>query len=76
MDADLAGYVVDKDYRGETIALVSSPIAMPMYQDSNVGTGVTTYYVYAVDLAGNESAVAMATISLVGSHQTGELTAN
>ena len=76
VDADLAGYVVDKAYRGETIALVSSPISMPMYQDDNVGSGVTVYYVYAVDLAGNESAVAMATISVVGAHQTGELNAD
>lgn len=73
VDADLAGYVVDKVYRGETVALVSSPIAVPTWQDAAVGSGVTTYYVYAVDRSGNESAVAMATVSLVSSHLAGHL---
>ena len=68
VDADLAGYVVDKVRSGVVTALVSTPIMVPTIQDANPGNGVTTYYVYAVDLAGNESAVAMATISLVGSH--------
>lgn len=73
VDADLAGYVVDKVYGGETIALVASPISVPTCQDANVGSGLTTYYVYAVDQSGNESAVAMATISLVTTHAAGDL---
>lgn len=74
VDTDLAGYVVDKVYRGETLALVASPIAVPTWQDASVGTGVTTYRVYAVDLAGNESAVAVATVSLLNAHLAGHLT--
>jgi len=76
VDVDLAGYVVDKHYMDQTVALVSTPISVPMFQDNHVGGGITTYYVYAVDLAGNESAVAMATISVVSAHQTGELTSD
>jgi hypothetical protein len=76
VDTDLAGYVVDKVYRGETVALVASPIAVPTWQDPAVGTGVTTYRVYSVDHAGNESAVAVATISLVNAHPAGELYAH
>lgn len=68
VDADLAGYVVDKVRQGVTTALVATPIMVPTCQDPNPGSGMTTYYVYAVDLVGNESAVAMATVSLVGSH--------
>jgi len=74
VDADLAGYVVDKVHQGVTTALVATPIMVPTCQDPNPANGVTTYYVYAVDLAGNESAVAMATISLVGSHSDGDPT--
>lgn len=72
VDADLAGYVVDKEYEGQVTALVATPIQVPTCSDPAPSGGVTTYYVYAVDLSGNESAVAMATISLVAGHPAGE----
>lgn len=76
VDADLAGYVIDKVRSGVTTPLVTTPILAPTIQDAHPGNGVTTYYVYAVDLVGNESAVAMATISLVGARPAADLETN
>jgi hypothetical protein len=73
VDADLAGYVVDKVYRDQTTTLVANPISVPSWQDDAVGSGLTTYHVYAVDLVGNESAVATATISVFASHPTADI---
>jgi hypothetical protein len=66
VDTDLAGYLVDKHYNGETSALFASPISSPSCFDAAPGAGVTQYYVWAVDFAGNQSAVASATISVMG----------
>ena len=68
IDRDLAGYVVDKDYQGTITPLVASPITALVCQDSDPRPGVTKYHVYAVDQAGNESAVATAMVQLDRTH--------
>jgi hypothetical protein len=68
IDRDLVGYVVDKDYQGTITPLVASPITALACQDTNPQPGVTKYYVYAVDQAGNESAVATAMLQLDRTH--------
>ena len=66
-DLDLAGYLV---YRGifdrEPVALVSAPQAATYFVDEDLEglARVVTYYVYAVDTSGNQSAAATISLNL------------
>lgn len=72
-DADLAGYVVSRDYYGDVDVLVASPAMINSYQDSAPLLGISTYHVYAVDEAGNQSAVASCQLVRTSSHATHDL---
>ena len=64
-DSDLAGFVVERDYYGEVTALNATPSLSNSFQDSPL-MGLNVYNVYAVDTAGNESAVASVEYHLTG----------
>lgn len=76
LDRDLAGFVVDKEYLGEKITLVSTPNRAQVYQDTNVQPGVTKYYVYAVKTAGNASAPATVIVQVYRTHADDRSNAN
>ncbi len=65
VDADLAGYLVDKTHNGQTSPLFASPIQSAYCADNAPDGGVTVYQVYSVDFSGNESAVATVTVSVM-----------
>ena len=71
VDTDLAGYIVTRERYGVTEVLVSTPD--PYYVDTNALAGSTLYHVYAVDLRGNQSAVATVSLTIVRNHQTADL---
>jgi len=68
VDSDLAGFVVTRDNRGSTDELISTPTLMSSFNDIAPQPGVSTYHVSAVDLAGNRSAVASVTLTIVPGH--------
>ncbi len=68
VDNDLAGYIVTREYRGETETLVATPTLMTSFEDSAPAIGSSAYHVYAVDTSGNESAVATAYLLVAVSH--------
>ena len=72
-DADLAGYIVSRDYYGTVDVLVGTPAMITDYEDSAPLMGTSTYNVYAVDDAGNQSAVASCELVRTGDHQTRDL---
>ena len=72
-DADLAGYIVTRDYYGTVDVLVGTPALITQYSVAGTQMGVTTYNVYAVDTSGNESAVASAEVTHLGSHAPADL---
>lgn len=56
-ESDLAGYFVERsDQSGNTVRLNSDPVSATVFTDQNVSDGQYDYSVYAVDMAGNESA--------------------
>jgi len=65
VDSDLAGFVVTRDNRGSTDEMISTPTLLTSFTDPAPQTGVSTYHVSAVDLAGNQSAVASVTLTIV-----------
>ena len=73
VDMDLAGYIVTRERYGVTETLVSTPALISNYEDTNPLAGSTLYHVYAVDLAGNQSAVATVSLTIVLNHETAEL---
>jgi hypothetical protein len=75
-DGDLAGYIVDKEYLGQITPLISTPTMNPYCQDANPGRGITLYHVYAVDRAGNASAVASTVLQIYSSHSGDRTDAN
>jgi fibronectin type 3 domain-containing protein len=72
-DSDLAGYIVTRDSYGNVETLVGDPTLITSYADEAPLMGTTTYNVYAVDEAGNESAVASVELIITGDHQTRDL---
>jgi hypothetical protein len=68
IDSDLAGYIVTREYRGETETLVATPTLTTTFEDSTPPVGSSSYHVYAVDTTGNESAVATAYLMVAVTH--------
>ena len=73
VDIDLAGYVVTRERYGVTETLIHTPALISSYEDANPLTGSSLYHVYAVDQAGNRSAVATVGLTITLGHPTGEL---
>lgn len=73
VDGDLAGYVVTRENAGVVVAIVPTPQMIQAVEDADVCRGINTYNVYAVDLAGNQSAVAQAVVTRPLAHGTGNL---
>ena len=71
VDADLAGYLIERENSGQTIMLTSSPILAVTFQDESPLLGGNLYRVYAVDTSGNASAVATSLVIITGSHTDG-----
>ena len=74
VDLDLAGYVVTRERYGVTDTLVGTPALISSYEDANPLTGSSLYHVYAVDQAGNRSAVATVGLTVTLGHQSSDLT--
>ncbi len=73
VDTDLAGYVVTRENKGNVVDLVSNPTLVYSVQDPDPQPGINVYSVYAVDQAGNQSAVQNATLTLASTHTDGQL---
>ncbi len=73
VDADLAGYIVDREKNSVRESLVSTPALITTYVDSNPLIGVSQYIIYAVDTSGNRSAVATINLEVFLSHRTNAL---
>ncbi len=73
VDADLAGYIVTRERYDVTESLISTPTLISTYVDTNPLAGSTLYHVYAVDRAGNESAVASVSLTIVLGHNNSDL---
>lgn len=73
VDSDLVGYVVTRENSGDTVYLISNPILTQSVQDADPQMGTNIYNVYAVDEAGNQSAVQHVTLAVTGTHQGEEL---
>ena len=73
VDTDLAGYIVTRERYGVTKTLISTPVLITNYEDTNPRAGSTLYHVYAVDYSGNESAVATVSLTIVLNHRTSDL---
>ena len=73
VDHDLVGYLVTREHQGVTDTLVGSPQMITSYTDPAPEGGVSTYHVSAVDRAGNQSAVASVTITIVRERNSREL---
>ncbi len=73
VDTDLAGYVVSRENDGQVVDLVANPTMVYSVQDTDPQPGINIYHVYAVDQAGNQSAVQSATLTLASSHADDEL---
>lgn len=71
-DSDLAGYIVTRDSYGVVETLVASPTLITSFEDASPALGLSTYSVAAVDLVGNESAVASVELVRTASHQPRE----
>lgn len=73
VDADLAGYIVVRERNGVSENLVASPALIHTYVDAAPLLGASMYHVYAVDAAGNQSAVSTTYLTVSRGHQVGEL---
>ena len=67
VDVDLAGYVIMRKNGITMETLVATPALQSSYVDDNPLYGLSTYQVYAVDTAGNQSAVS--SVSLMATRQ-------
>ncbi|RKZ15963.1 hypothetical protein DRQ50_06850 [bacterium] len=72
VDTDLAGYVVERENYGQTTVLTASPISAVSYVDASPAMGSNIYRVYAVDNAGNQSAVATSLVIITTTHTPAE----
>ncbi len=70
-DADLAGFIVNRDNYGDVTSLVSSPTILQSFDD-NPAMGLNVYQVYSVDLVGNASAYATVEYHRIGRHDPEE----
>lgn len=68
VDSDLAGYIVTRENKGNVVSLVATPTLSTQIADSSPQPGVNLYSVYAVDLAGNQSAVQQIPVVLAQPH--------
>lgn len=68
VDSDLAGYIVTRENKGDVVSLVATPTLSTQIADPNPQPGVNMYSVYAVDQAGNESAVQQTSVVLAQQH--------
>lgn len=66
-DADLAGFIIERDYYGDVTELQASPGLGTSFEDSPL-MGLNVYNVYSVDLTGNQSAVASVEYHRTGRH--------
>lgn len=73
VDADLAGYLVIRNHYGNVTNLVSSPTMITSFEDTAPLRGISTYYVFSVDEAGQTSDVASCELIITAIHQTREL---
>ena len=73
VDSDLAGYLVVRERYGVSETLVAAPALINSYVDAAPLTGSSMYHVYAVDTAGNESAVSTTYLTVSVGHQESEL---
>ena len=73
VDIDLAGYIVTRERYGVTDTLVGTPVLISSYEDANPLTGSSLYHVYAVDRAGNRSAVATVGLTIVLGHNSADV---
>jgi hypothetical protein len=64
-DADFVGFLVDRTTGDTRTALVNAPQNITSYQDDDPPFGVNTYWVSAVDQAGNTSAYAKIRVVIV-----------
>ena len=74
VDTDLAGYIVTRENGSVTDVLVDTPIRECSFEDERPPVGVNQYHVFAVDLAGNESAVATVGLTILLDSKTPEMT--
>lgn len=72
VDADLAGYIVERERYGVSETLVASPALITSYVDNAPLSGSSMYHVYAVDNSGNQSAVSTTYLTVALGHGTGE----
>jgi hypothetical protein len=68
VDTDLAGYIVMRERNDVSVALVAAPAMIQSYTDPNPPVGTSQYHVYAVDTAGNESAVSTTYLTVTQNH--------
>ncbi len=66
VDADLAGYHVDRrNAQGTSVRVTSAPVTQTMYTDSAVADGAYVYTVVAVDMGGNNASPSAESAALV-----------
>jgi hypothetical protein len=70
VDQDLAGFVVVRQHDGQSLALVQAPVMATSFVDAYPPVGTNVYHVYAVDLSGNQSALASAYLTVTKAHET------
>jgi hypothetical protein len=73
VDTDLAGYIVIRERDGVSDTLVGTPALISSYEDANPLSGYSEYHIYAVDHAGNQSAIASVGLVVTLGHQSADL---
>ena len=72
-DADLVGYLVTRENKGNVVDIIATPTLVQIVQDANPPAGTNLYQVYAVDEAGNTSAAQSVIVIIAANHQTADL---
>lgn len=67
VDADLAGFLVEKEHYDNVSVLIGIPSMVTSIVDNDVQAGISTYHVTSVDVSGNESAYATIQVVNAGS---------
>ncbi|MCB1183515.1 hypothetical protein KDM41_08775 [bacterium] len=73
VDSDLAGYIVTRERNGVSQTLVGTPSLIHTYVDTAPLQGASMYHVFAVDNAGNESAVTTSYLTIESGHAMSDL---
>lgn len=68
VDSDLAGYVVIREHYGVSESLLDAPTLVTSFVDSHPLLGTSQYHIYAVDTAGNQSAIATVDLTIQQVH--------